>query len=67
MAFSADGARLAVSGSGPRVSVYEVASSKQLAVLNVGAASDIVALSASGDAIIVADGPNGARRFEVGQ
>ena len=67
MAFSADGARLAVSGSGPRVSVYDVASSKQVAALEIGAASDFVALSASGDAIIVADGPNGARRFEVGQ
>lgn len=67
LAFSADGARLAVSGSGPRVNIYDVATNQQVDVLNVGAASDFIALSASGDAIIVADGPNGARRFEVGK
>ncbi len=67
LAFSADGARLAATSSGPLVQVYDVASRKEIARINTGAPNSYVAMSAAGDGVIVSDGPNGARRFEVGK
>jgi hypothetical protein len=67
LAFSADGARVAATSSGPMVQVYDVNSRKEIARINTGATSSYVAMSAAGDAVIVSDGPNGARRFEVGK
>jgi hypothetical protein len=58
---------LAATSSGPLVQVYDVASRKEIARINTGAPNSYVAMSAAGDGVIVSDGPNGARRFEVGK